>query len=246
MVCVDQVAASGGYMMAAVADEIVISPFAVLGSVGVIATVPNFSERMEREGVVVEDVTAGKYKRTMTPYKKTTEEDREKTQEDINTIFNQFKQHLKTSRPALDIESIATGETWLGQEALDRNLCDRLCTADDVLIEYMKEGACVYSITYTPRKPKKESISIDFTDNHEAGVRDNNNATYSVMGRVMKSVQDRLIESFFVWLQQKVMKELNHNISTNTNSISNQLSQSSSPPMSKFMAIDNNPSSNSR
>jgi ClpP class serine protease len=54
-VCVDEVAASGGYLMACVADHIVASPFAMMGSIGVISTMPNFYERLKREGVEVCD-----------------------------------------------------------------------------------------------------------------------------------------------------------------------------------------------
>ncbi len=108
-ICVDEVAASGGYMMAAVADKIVASPFAILGSVGVISTVPNFSSRLAREGIEVEDVTAGKYKRTLTPYKKATNEDRAKMKSDIEDVFVLFRDFLKRQRPTLDVDKIATG-----------------------------------------------------------------------------------------------------------------------------------------
>lgn len=172
MVCVDEVAASGGYMMAAVADHIAVSPFAVLGSVGVISSLPNFAERMEREGISWEDVTAGKYKRTMTPYKRNTDEEREKVQEDVNEVLKLFKSFLKTHRPSLDVDSIATGETWLGSDALKRGLCDQIITSDDMLLSCRKEGKDIYSVKYSPA-PKRSgslfslsedgSMSVDFT-----------------------------------------------------------------------------------
>ena len=124
-VCVDEVAASGGYLMASVADEITASPFALLGSIGVVATMPNFSERLKREGVVFEEVTAGQFKRTMTPYTKSSIDDRRKVQEDITSVYNAFKSFLRSQRPILNVDSVATGETWSGQEALKRNLVDR-------------------------------------------------------------------------------------------------------------------------
>lgn len=129
-ICVDEVAASGGYMMAAVADRIISSPFAVVGSVGVVSSMPNFSERLQREGVSFEEVTAGKYKRTLTPYKKANEEDRRKVKEDVEVILRQFKSFIKTNRPKLDVDKIATGETWQGEEALKIGLVDELATGE--------------------------------------------------------------------------------------------------------------------
>lgn len=145
-VTVDEVAASGGYLMASVADRIVASPFALLGSVGVVATMPNFSERLTREGVIVEDVTAGKYKRTMTPYKKTTDEDRAKLKSDVEQILVIFKDWLKTHRPQLNVEAIATGETWHGPDAVKKGLVDSLITTDDLILQCRDDGYEVYSL----------------------------------------------------------------------------------------------------
>merc|ERR1719223_2308265 len=113
-ICVEQVAASGGYMMACVADEIVASPFAVLGSIGVISEVPNAYERLQREGIEFQTITAGKFKRTVTPTKKITKEDLAKSTEDIKEIFNLFKGFVASQRPQLDIEDVATADTWFG------------------------------------------------------------------------------------------------------------------------------------
>lgn len=153
-ICVDEVAASGGYMMASVADTIIASPFAVVGSVGVIATIPNFSERLQREGVVVEDVTAGKYKRTMTPYKKPKDEDRHKMKEDIEHVLVLFKGFLKANRPRLNVDAIATGETWQGPDALRLGLVDELRTADAYLSELHSDGHEVLTVTVKPIRPR--------------------------------------------------------------------------------------------
>ena len=149
-VCVEQVAASGGYMMCCTADRIVASPFAVLGSIGVISEVPNAYERLQREGIEFATITAGKYKRTVTPTKKVTKEDLKKSTEDINEIFNLFKSFVASQRPQLDIENVATGDTWFGEDALARGLCDELATADDVLLEFVDKGYDLYEVTYDP------------------------------------------------------------------------------------------------
>lgn len=107
-VCVDEVAASGGYLMAAVADSIVASPFAVLGSIGVAITMPNFSERMHREGIAVEEITSGKYKRTLVPYKTPTNADRDKVQQQADVALNMFKQFLLKYRPKLAATTCTT------------------------------------------------------------------------------------------------------------------------------------------
>eukprot|EP00601_Ochromonadales_sp_CCMP2298_P004842 CAMPEP_0173175826 /NCGR_PEP_ID=MMETSP1141-20130122/4121_1 /TAXON_ID=483371 /ORGANISM="non described non described, Strain CCMP2298" /LENGTH=503 /DNA_ID=CAMNT_0014098099 /DNA_START=46 /DNA_END=1554 /DNA_ORIENTATION=- len=145
-VCVDQVAASGGYLMAAVAHKVVASPFALLGSIGVVASMPNFSERMQREGVAVDDVTAGKYKRTMVPYRKATSGDRWKVQQDVDAVLGIFKAFLSTHRPSLDVDAVATGETWYGPQAKERGLVDELCTSDQYVLQQRRAGAEVFSV----------------------------------------------------------------------------------------------------
>ncbi len=134
-ICVEQVAASGGYMMACVADKIVASPFAVLGSIGVISDVPNVYERLKNEGIEFATITAGKYKRTITPTKKITKEDLIKTTKDIEDVLTLFKDFVSTNRPSLNIDEVATGETWFGPDAMKRGLCDELKTSDDVLLD---------------------------------------------------------------------------------------------------------------
>merc|ERR1740136_373839 len=139
-VCVEQVAASGGYMMACVADKIVASPFAVLGSIGVITQIPNVYERLNKEGVVYQTVTAGEFKRTLTPF--------EKIDPEIGEIFALFKGFVGKQRPQLDIDKIATGETWFGEDAIERNLADALQTYDDLLLELHSSGVEIYSVAY--------------------------------------------------------------------------------------------------
>lgn len=137
-VCVDEVAASGGYMMASVADQIVAAPFATLGSIGVISTQPNIKQLLERMGIEVEDITAGQFKRTMVPYKTPSDEDRSKVQQDVDLFHREFKTHIKKYRAAVDIDKVATGETWFGSDALGLKLIDTIATSDQVLLGLMK------------------------------------------------------------------------------------------------------------
>ena len=146
-------AASGGYLMASIADEIVASPFAIIGSIGVVATIPNFSERLTREGVSVEEVTAGQFKRTLTPYSKPTNADREKVRHDLQLIHEAFKNSIKKNRPNLNVNSVATGETWLATDALKHGLVDRIDTFDQLMVNAMHDGFALFEVQYiSPRK----------------------------------------------------------------------------------------------
>ncbi len=138
-VAIDKVAASGGYMMACVADRIIAAPFAILGSVGVIAQVPNVHRLLKEKNVDVELHTAGKYKRTLTVLGENTEEGREKFKEDLEDTHDLFKLHINTYRPQIDIETIATGETWYGQQAIANALADSIQTSDDFILQAIKE-----------------------------------------------------------------------------------------------------------
>jgi len=136
--------------MTCVADKVIASPFAVLGSIGVISDLPNFYGRLKKEGIEFQTVTAGKYKRTLTPTKKVTQEDIDKQKEDLEDILTLFKGFVKQNRPSLDIDLVATGETWFGEDALEKGLCDEIKTVDDVLVEYVDEGYNVYQVRYDP------------------------------------------------------------------------------------------------
>jgi serine protease SohB len=143
-VCVDETACSGGYMMAAVADEIVAAPFAMLGSIGVIRFSPNVAERLTREGIAVDEVTAGKYKSTLSPFKPVTKDNKDAAQKELNRVFAHFKDHVKRFRPNINIEEVATGEVFLAVDAHKMGLCDRLGTADKVLQQMRICGADIY------------------------------------------------------------------------------------------------------
>ena len=156
-VAVDKVAASGGYMMACVADRIIAAPFAVIGSIGVLAQIPNFYRFLKKHDIDFEQLHAGQYKRTLSLFGENTEEDREKMQQELEDTHALFKQFVKENRPAVDIEKIATGEHWYGKRALDMGLVDELRTSDDFLTEAVKT-ADIYELEYVRKKPLLEKM----------------------------------------------------------------------------------------
>ncbi len=133
VVAVDKVAASGGYLMAAVADRILAAPFAVIGSIGVLAQIPNVHRLLKKHDVDVELLTAGKYKRTLTVLGENTDEGRQKFIEELEDIHALFQEYVGSRRPSLDMEEVATGEVWYGDRAMARHLIDELCTSDEYL-----------------------------------------------------------------------------------------------------------------
>lgn len=150
-VAVDKVAASGGYMMACVADRIVAAPFAIIGSIGVVAQIPNFHRLLKKNDVDVELHTAGQFKRTLTLFGENTEQGREKFREELNETHELFKQFVRQQRPSLDIDNVATGEHWFGIQAREKGLIDAVGTSDDLLIAEM-ENHEVIGVRYTRRK----------------------------------------------------------------------------------------------
>ena len=133
IICVDKVAASGGYLMACVASKVFAAPFAILGSIGVLAQIPNFNRMLDSHGVDFEEVTAGKYKRTVTMFGKNTDEDRAKLKEELEDVHVLFKEAVAKYRQDLDLEKVATGEHWYGTRALELGLADELLTSDELL-----------------------------------------------------------------------------------------------------------------
>ena len=158
-VCVDKVAASGGYMMACVADKILAAPFAIIGSIGVIAQLPNFHRLLKKHDVDFEMITAGEYKRTLTMFGENTEKGREKFVEDIEDIHVLFKDFVVEHRPTLNIEEVATGEAWFGQRALDKVLVDQLITSDEYIAKACND-ADVFSVKYVEKKTIQEKLGV--------------------------------------------------------------------------------------
>ena len=158
-VCVDKIAASGGYMMACIGERILSAPFAILGSIGVVAQLPNVHRLLKKHDIDFEVLTAGEYKRTLTVFGENTDKGREKFQEDLESTHELFKGFVAHYRPKLAIEEIATGEVWLGQAALGRKLVDELKTSDEYLAERARE-ADVYHLQYVQKKSVQERLGV--------------------------------------------------------------------------------------
>ena len=144
-VCVDKMAGSGGYLMACVGNQILASPFAFVGSIGVLLGLPNIHEFLKKHNISYEEFTAGKYKRTVTPLGQITEDKRKRLQEQLELVHQQFKNFVKQYRN-IDLEEVATGEAWLAETALKKGLVDKLQCSDDYILEKMKTHN-VYKIT---------------------------------------------------------------------------------------------------
>ena len=158
-VVVDKIAASGGYMMACVADKVLAAPFAVLGSIGVVAQVPNFHRLLKQKDIDVELLTAGEYKRTVTMFGETTEKGRAKFQAELEETHQLFKDFVQRHRAGIDIARVATGEHWYGTQAIDLGLVDALSTSDDYLLT-ASETADLFEIHCTPHRPLSKRFAM--------------------------------------------------------------------------------------
>ncbi len=174
--CVDLVAASGGYMMACTAHKIVAAPFSIIGSIGVLAQVPNFHKLLKKNDVDYEEISSGEYKRTVSILGEITEKGRAKFQEQIVDTHALFKDFVASSRPQTDISKVATGEYWYGMRAKELHLVDELMTSDQYLLE-RKDKAKIFTIKYQAKKTMGEKIS-------------------DMMGRAAIQATDRLSEKF--------------------------------------------------
>jgi serine protease SohB len=157
-VCIDKVAASGGYMMACIGTRILAAPFAILGSIGVVAQMPNFNRLLKKHDVDYEMLTAGEYKRTLTLFGENTEKGREKFQEDLENIHRLFKSFVGQYRPQLDVAAVATGEIWFGNEAVEMALADEITTSDQYISRMVHE-ADVFEVHYVLRKRLQDKLS---------------------------------------------------------------------------------------
>ncbi|WP_273857315.1 protease SohB [Photobacterium sp. GSS17] len=157
-IAVDKIAASGGYMMACVADRIISAPFAVVGSIGVIAQLPNFNKLLKKNDIEFEQITAGEFKRTLTMFGENTDKAREKFQSEIEETHELFKAFIAVHRPELDLEKVATGEHWFGKQAFELGLVDEIGTSDDFISHACKERE-VLQVRYVQRKKLAEKLA---------------------------------------------------------------------------------------
>ena len=158
-ICVDKVAASGGYMMACIANEIISAPFAVVGSIGVVAQVPNFNRLLKQHNVDFEMYTAGQYKRTVTMFGENTSEGKAKFEEELQQTHVLFKHFVEKYRPQLNVEKVATGEHWYGEDARTLNLVDKLQTSDEYLLSLLSQHD-VYVINTRKRPTLGEKMGL--------------------------------------------------------------------------------------
>ncbi|MCL1061702.1 protease SohB [Shewanella benthica] len=157
-ICVDKVAASGGYMMACVANKVYAAPFAIVGSIGVVAQIPNFNKLLKKHDIDYEQHTAGDFKRTLTLFGENTDEGRAKFQTELEETHVLFKQFIAKYRPELDLDKVATGEHWYGQQAIELGLVDAISTSDDVVMKLAKERT-VIKVRYQLKKKFADKIA---------------------------------------------------------------------------------------
>jgi serine protease SohB len=146
-ICVDEIAASGGYMCAAVADKIIAAPFAFIGSIGVVAGIPNFVGLMNKLGVRYFELTAGENKRTLSPFSEPTPEKQAVEQQRLEAIHRAFKELIKKRRPNLDIDRVADGNYWLAVDAKELGLVDVIQTSDEYLLQQAKANRQILKIS---------------------------------------------------------------------------------------------------
>ncbi len=158
-VCVDKVAASGGYMMACTANQILAAPFAILGSIGVVAELPNFNRILKKHDVDYDIYTAGEFKRTVTMLGENTDEGKKKFVEEIEETHVLFKDLIKRNRPALDVDSVSTGEHWYGRQCLEKGLVDGIQTSDDYLYEASKD-CDIFEVSYEVKKSVADRLGF--------------------------------------------------------------------------------------
>lgn len=161
-VCVDKVAASGGYMMACVANKILAAPFAILGSIGVVAQVPNFNRLLKKHDVDYKEYTAGEYKRTVSVLGEITPKGEQKFLEQLEDTHDLFKNFVGTHRPQVKLEEIATGEYWFGERAKAHGLIDSIQTSDDYLLSLFRADMPIYEIKYESHRALSEKLSDFF------------------------------------------------------------------------------------
>lgn len=168
-VTVDKVAASGGYMMACVADKIIASPFAIVGSIGVVAQMPNFHRLLQKNEIDVEILTAGEYKRTLTMFGENTDKGREKFKNDLEETHTLFKDYVSDRRPQIDLAEVANGDIWFGTKALEVKLVDELMTSDEYILQRCQNND-VYELAFKEKKGIADKLGLAVTTGVERAI----------------------------------------------------------------------------
>jgi serine protease SohB len=168
-ISIDKVAASGGYMMACVADKVIAAPFAIVGSIGVIAQLPNFNKLLKKNDIDFEMHTAGQFKRTLTVFGENTDEGREKFQGELEEVHKMFKGFVSENRSNIDIDQVATGEYWYGTKAMELNLVDDIQTSDDFLMT-ANESFTLFKLKYATKKSVAQKLGFAVSQGIENGI----------------------------------------------------------------------------
>lgn len=168
-ISIDKVAASGGYMMACVADKVIAAPFAIVGSIGVIAQLPNFNKLLKKNDIDFEMHTAGQFKRTLTVFGENTDEGREKFQGELEEVHKMFKGFVSENRSNIDIDQVATGEYWYGTKAMELNLVDDIQTSDDFLMT-ANETFTLFKLKYATKKSVAQKLGFAISQGIENGI----------------------------------------------------------------------------
>lgn len=162
-IAVDKVAASGGYLMACIADRLIAAPFAIVGSVGVLVEITNFNKLLKKNNIDVEVLTAGEYKHTISMLGEITPEAREKTLAELAAVHEMFKSFVLKYRPQLDIAKVATGEYWHGSQAIDLQMIDEIMTSDEYLYNQCMQETDVYEISYKQKESLGDKLGISLS-----------------------------------------------------------------------------------
>ncbi|WP_413291325.1 protease SohB [Bdellovibrio sp. HCB337] len=157
-VCVDKVAASGGYLMSCTANKILCAPFAIVGSIGVVAQIPNFHRVLKKHDVDYKEYTAGEFKRTVSLLGEITDKGEEKFKEQLEATHRLFKSFVQKNRPQLDVAKVATGEYWYGEDAKNLGLVDEIRTSDDYLLSQSDTNQ-ILKISFAKKQKLADKLS---------------------------------------------------------------------------------------
>ncbi len=180
-IAIDKMAASGGYMMASVAQKIIAAPFAIIGSIGVVMQMPNFNRLLKKNNIDFEQLTAGEYKRTLTLLGENTDKDRAKAQEDIDDTQVLFKNHITKYRPNIEIDQVATGEHWYGSQCIEKKLIDEIKTSNDYILEHLPKYK-IFSFSIA----RKQKLSQKLSKSMSALARSSGNLVWKIMQQEAK------------------------------------------------------------
>ena len=161
-VAIDRVAASGGYLISLPADKIFATPFALIGSIGVLSEVPNFGGLLDKYGVKMEEYTAGERKMNISMFRENGEEQKEHHRKKLGKIHELFKAQLVKYRGGLiekkgvDIGELMEGDFWMGENAFELGLVDELKSSVEILLDE-KDHFNILKVNYH-NEPKMAGI----------------------------------------------------------------------------------------